>query len=183
LFSFSDNARQTRFAAFAVDLPPDHAFGEAATGVGNCRNKSLMTNSRDHFHFAHSDFADVFDAIMKRHGYPVEDAVELFPGSKVRTADLDVGARIVDAITNECYPGVGTRPFFVVGDAYLKIEWSVFSRLEKKVILTVTTEGSTYTQVESEIGYRGIVRPAFADALERLATDPKYRDVVDPPRR
>jgi serine protease Do len=181
VFKFSDKARQTRLAAVVFDLPVDHRFGQSAVGAGGCHLKQPMVNMRGRFQFEVDRYTDLFNAVMKKHGYPVEDAVEIFRDSKDRVADLQVGARIVDATINECYPGLGTSPYKTVGDAYLKVEWSVYSNLEKKVVYAATTEGSTYTEVESDIGELGIVRTALADALERLAIDPKYREVIDPP--
>jgi hypothetical protein len=57
----------------------------------------------------------------------------------------------------------------------------VYSTIEKKVLFVTVTEGSTYKEIRSSIGELGIVRPAMEDALERLATNAKYREVVDPP--
>jgi len=138
-------------------------------------------NTKAQFQYEVGKYADLFSNIMKRHGYPVDDEVELFENSKERTADLHIGARIVDATLNACYPDSYKNELKARGSSYLKIEWSVFSTLEKKVVFVTTTEGSTYSEVESTIGEPGILRPAMAVALERLALDPKYRAIVDAP--
>ncbi len=136
-------------------------------------------NTKGRFHFDVSRYQDVFSKVMKEHGYPVEEELELFKDSKERVADLHVGARIIEATINECYPK--GNDLLATGSAYLKIEWSVYSVLEKKVIYTVSTEGSTYGEVESNIGEPGILRPALADAVERLSAQDGYRRAIDPP--
>jgi serine protease Do len=181
VFKFSPKARQTKLSAIVFDLPVGHRYGEVSAGYGSCYNKQPMMNTKGRFDFDLTKYSDLFGTVMKRHGYPVEEDVEVFRDSKERVADLQVAARIVGATINECYPDVGSNQMKARGDAYLKIEWSVYSTIEKKVIFTNVTEGSTYDEVKSDIGELGIVRPAFADALERLAIDLKYREVVDPP--
>jgi len=181
VFKFTDKARLTKLSALVFDLPIGHVYGEVSAGYGACYNKQPMTNTQGKMEFDLTKYADLFTTVMKRHGYPVEEDVEVFRDSKERVADLQVAARIIGATINECYPDLGNNQKRAKGDAYLKVEWSVYSTLEKKVIFTTVTDGSTYEEVKSEIGELGIVRPALADAIERLALDAKYRQVVDPP--
>lgn len=184
VFKFSDKARETRLVTIVHDLPLGYQYGEAGSslyGSGNsCAKKQPLVNTQGRFELKASSYTDVFNSVMKRHGYPVDDQVELFKGSKEHVADLQVGARIIDATLNECYPKIAETELKAVGSAYLKIEWSIYSAIEKKVVFVTITEGSTYGDVESTIGEPGILRPALADAAERLAADPKYRQVVDP---
>jgi serine protease Do len=180
VFSFSDKARQARLAAIVFDLPIGHRYGEASAGDGTCYFKQPLVNTKAHFNYDVSKYADLFTSTMKKHGYPVDDKLELFDNSKERVSDLQVAARIVDATLNSCYPDHRNQ-LKAKGNSYLKIEWSVYSTLEKKVVFVATTEGSTYHEVESSVGEPGLLRPAVADALERLALDPRYRRIIDPP--
>jgi serine protease Do len=182
VYKFSEKALQTRLTVIVFDLPAGYRYGEASAGYGSCYSKQPLVNTKGRFQFETERYIDLFTGVMKRHGYPVEDQSEIFQDAKDRVADLRVGARIVEATINECYPDMGRNDLKATGSAYLKIEWSIYSTLEKKVLLTTTTEGSTYGDVESAIGEPGILRPAFADALERLATSAKYRETVDPPK-
>ena len=182
VFKFSDKARQTRLATIVFDLPMGHRYGEAAAGYdGHCMCKEPLVNTKGRFQYDVSKYADLFTSVMKSHGYPVDDEVELFENSKEHVADLKIGARITDATLNVCYPESYKNDLKATGSAYLKVEWSIYSTLEKKVVLVSRSEGSTYTDVESTIGEAGILRPALADALEKLAVDAKYRQIVDPP--
>ena len=183
VYKFSDKARQTRLAAILFDLPVGYRYGEAAGGFyGSCHEKQPLINTKGRMSFDTERYADLFNAVMKKHGYPVDDKTEMFQDSKERLADLKIGARIFEATLNECFPDIRNN-LKAAGSAYLKIEWSVYSTIEKKVVLTAVTEGSTYTEIESNLGEDGIIRPAFADALERLARNPKYLEVVDPPKK
>jgi S1-C subfamily serine protease len=165
-----------------LDLPVGHRYGESSWGSGACYEKRANVNTEGRSEMEPHRVIEVFNEVMKRWGYPVEDQIELFKDSKERVADLQVAGRVVDATLNECYPKIWTDKLFVRGTAYLKIEWSVFSTLEKKVVLSVTTEGSTGQEVESRVGQQGILRVAIADALGRLAVSNDYRGLVDPPQ-
>jgi S1-C subfamily serine protease len=96
-------------------------------------------------------------------------------------ADYQIAARIVEITINECYDHIDQSKLLARGDAYLKIEWSAYSALEKKVVFTTTTEGSTGGQIESDVGQIGIMRAALADAADRLALADDYRAAIDPP--
>lgn len=179
VFKLSDRARQARLDTIVFNLPMGYRYGEAASG-GSCNRKQPMVNTKPSFEMEMTRYADVFGGVMRKHGYPVEKDVELFKDTKERVADLRVGARITEATLNECFPSYD-NDLKAVGSAYLKIEWSVYSALEKKIVFTTTTEGSTYGEIERGIGEPGIIRAALADALERLALNPSYRDLIDPP--
>lgn len=185
VYKFSSNARQTRLSAIVFDLPAGYRYGESAVtyyGYKGCAVKAPLVNTKGRFSLQTDKYVDLFENVMKKHGYPVEDATAMFEDSKERVADLKIGARIFEAALNECYPDP-RNDLNGTGNAYLKIEWSVYSTLEKKVLLSTITEGTTYRDVETAIGELGFLRPAFADALERLATSAKYREVVDPPKQ
>jgi len=183
VFKLSDRAKQAKLATIVFDLPPGYRYGEAGSGTsGSCYRKQPLVNTRGRFEFEVAKYSDLFNSVMKMHGYPVDEQIELFRDSKDRVADVHVAARILEATLNECYPNVVDNELKVVGNAYLKVEWSVYSTMEKKVIFTAITEGSTYKDVESTIGETGIVRPALADAVERLAVVPGYREAIDPPK-
>jgi serine protease Do len=180
VFKLSDRAKQARLDTIVFNLPMGYRYGEAASG-GSCRNKQPMVNTKPSFELEMTRYADVFGSVMRKHGYPVEKDVELFKDTSERVADLRVGARITEATLNECFPNY-ENDLKAVGSAYLKIEWSVYSPLEKKIVLTITTEGTTYGEIESGIGEPGIIRPALADAVERLAQSASYRDLIDQPK-
>jgi S1-C subfamily serine protease len=180
-FKFSERARVARLTTIVFDLPTGYSLGEFASGNSGCHNQRQSVNTGGSFKLDIAKYRDVFSGIMKNHGYPVDDQVELFQDSKERVADLQVGARVIEVTLNECFPNMIQNNLRAIGNAYLKIEWSVYSTIEKKVVFVTDTEGSTYTEIESAIGEPGILRPAMADAVERLASDAKYREIVDPP--
>ena len=166
-----------------ADLPVGYEFGESNWGMfGACTRRIPIVNREGRFFLENGLYGDVFYAVMKMHGYPVDDQIELFSNSKERVAELQVAGRIVELKRNDCYPNKTGDEALIHGSAYLKIEWSIYSTLEKKVIAVIPTEGSTYKEVESRLDQLGYLRIALADAVQRLAISARYREVVDPPR-
>jgi hypothetical protein len=127
-YELSASAREAQLTAVIFDLPIGYAMGETASGYyGSCNRKRPMVNAAGRFELESKKYTDVFNAVMKKRGYAVEEQVELFKNSKERVADLKVGARVVDAALNECYPNLAENSLKASGSAYLKIEWSVYS--------------------------------------------------------
>jgi len=178
---FSEKARVVKLSKVFFDLPQGYRYGEVRFGFdGFCRGRPLeFANQRGPHERDVEDFADAFARTLKQHGYPVEEPV-VFRQSGQTAANVLVAARIVEEAFNKCYPNVGQFNGRTRGGAYLKIEWSLYSTTEQKVILSRVTEGTTYGEMESEVGEVGILRTAFADAAERLAQDPAYRTAIDP---
>jgi S1-C subfamily serine protease len=181
-YSFSDKARVAKLVKVLFDLPLGYRYGELRFGSGGrCSGRSLdFTNLDGPYERNVDDFADVFSRTLKQHAYPVEDEAGVFQQSGRAAATVLVAARILEETFNKCYPNAGERNERTFGGAHLNIEWTLYSTVEKKVILTTVTEGTTYGEMESEVGEVGILRQAFLDATERLARDRSYRAAIDP---
>jgi S1-C subfamily serine protease len=180
LYKFSDKALSARLATIVLDLPVGYEYGELSFGLwGGCANKRKLINTNGRIRLDEKRYVDIFTNVMKSHGYPVDEDREMFKDTSDRVADLQVGARVIEAAINQCYPETTKSQQRGSGSASFKIEWSVYSMIEKKIVYTTTNTGSTYGEVETEIGETGILRPAFAEALERLAADDRYRALAD----
>lgn len=177
-FSFVDG-RDLTLAAVAFDLPADYILGQTSYGLdGVCTEAEASVNSRRWFGAELKYFTDIFADVMRQHGYPVDPGTTVFPGG--RPEELRVGARVVEAVCNFCTPRLIDRNARKIGNAYLKIAWSVYSNLERKVVFEITTEGTTYSKIESKLGLEGLLRVAFADAAQRLALSEGYRALLTP---
>jgi serine protease Do len=176
-FSFTADGRELRLSAVVFDLPADYILGQASSGLdGVCTKAQASVNGGRWFGAELKYFTDVFADVMRQHGYPVDPGTTVFPGA--RPEELRVGARVFEAVCNFCTPQLGDRNARKIGNAYLKIAWSVYSNLERKVIFETTTEGTTYSKIETNLGLEGLLRVAFADAAQRLALSDGYRALL-----
>jgi S1-C subfamily serine protease len=182
-FKLSAKAKESKLVAVVFDVPLGAnigTYGWAQSGH-RCRNAEQLVNQDGRINLEHDKYTDVYNAAMKARGYVVDDEREIFRDTNERVADLKVAARIIQVVLNECQAKRYENNQYMNGSAWLKIEWSVYSMLEKKVVFTTVTEGATDGEVHSEYGQVGLFRPAFADAAARLAASTAYRDLVDPP--
>jgi hypothetical protein len=178
-FSFAVDGRELALAAVAFDLPADYVLGQNSYGVdGVCTEAQASVNSSRWFGADLKYFTDVFADVMRQHGYRVNPGTTVVPGGQPE--DLRVGARVFEAVCNFCTPRLVDRNGRKIGNAYLKIAWSVYSNLERKVVFEITTEGTTYSKIESNLGLEGLLRIAFADAAQRLALSEGYRALLTP---
>jgi serine protease Do len=180
-FKLSAKAKQSKLVAVVFDVPLGTnigTYGWSQSG-SRCARPEPLVNSDGRTTLEHEKYLDIYNSAMKARGYGVEDESEIFRDTNERVADLKVAARIVGAVLNECQSSGNKQ--VMNGSAWLKIEWSIYSNLEKKVIFTTVTEGSTNGEVHSDYGQPGLTRPAFADAVARLAASAAYFAVVDPP--
>lgn len=176
---FSERARLLKLTRLVSGVPAGYEYGEFATSA--CLQKRALTNTEGPFEMPVWRYVDLFTGIMKEYGYPVDSEIEMFEGTKERVADVQVAARLTEMTMNVCYPRVNDFAT-ATGSAYVKVEWSLYVPIERKVVLVLTTEGSTYEDVRSFSGEAGLFRLAFEDAIRRLAESAAYHLVIDPPK-
>jgi hypothetical protein len=178
-FAFGDGSSKAQLTAVTFDLPADYHLGTKASGYGGCEDAGRLLLKDAYFDTAFQDFNELFIGAMRMHGYPIDAGISLFEPAK--TGDLLVAARVVDAVFNYCTPDIAKDFYRKIGNAYLKIEWSVYSSRDRRIILKTVTEGTTPAQVDTPAGRPGILRPAFVDAVHRLALSESYRALVGAP--
>lgn len=179
--AFGDGARKAQLSAVVFDLPADYYLGQQATGSGGCETSWPLLLKDAHFDTAFQDFNELFIGAMRMHGYPIDAGTSLFEPAK--TGDLLVAARVVDAVFNYCTPDIRSDMYRKIGNAHLKIEWSVYSSRDRTIILKTVTEGTTPAELETPAGRPGILRPAFVDAVHRLALSELYRALIAAPTK
>jgi S1-C subfamily serine protease len=64
------------------------------------------------------------------------------------------------------------------GEAFLKVDWQIYSKLDRSVVHTVTTEGTAKNDAAVGGGDTVVVLNAFAQATRNLLADSKFRDIV-----
>ena len=128
------------------------------------------------------EFGTVFFATMERNGFNVVgDPNKLFDaGREAAAADLKVGARILEIRSNICesshwFNGAPRGEY--TGEAYLKLEWVIYSNRERREILTFTTEGR-YEHKERSRSLMPVYLGAFERATETMTGNRELRDLV-----
>jgi S1-C subfamily serine protease len=126
-------------------------------------------------------FTDIFRQELEAANYRVVgDSDALFEDPSDWEAEYLVGGLITSMQVNACYP----TPGFVGmendsrGDAYLGVDWQVFSRLDRKVVLEVHSQGAGQVEEARPDGDVDAIFNAFAQATRNLLADQKFYDLI-----
>ena len=118
------------------------------------------------------DSHDLTDAFRGRSGkifvqsrWRQEHGVRASPPGNRKYSSRHVGA----LQANICYPNRGRASS--KGEAYIKVDWEIYSKLDKAVVHTVRTEGAGRTESAVPAGNTTAVLNAFAQATRNLLAD------------
>lgn len=109
----------------------------------------------------------------------VGDPDALFEDTSAWKAELLVAGLVTDLKMNVHFP-LGGRGNFTDsrGTAYLRVEWQIYSRLDRKVVLKVTTEGSVDQKKTTKSGVDDALADAFSVAVRNLLGEQSFHDLV-----
>jgi hypothetical protein len=129
----------------------------------------------------HSDVADMFHEELSAAGYDVTgNPGRLFEREEdEERAELVVSAQVTDVKMNVCRKmGWWLIESDVVGEeveASIKVDWTVYSRLDRRMVLRTSTRGYTGGGSATEDGKILAIEQAMAGAIANLAADPDFR--------
>ncbi len=165
-------------ARIAIKLPTGKAW-QTIQGGYLCLGSSKVVWTSGQEVVKNSAFVDAFRTEMEAAGFKVDgDGDNLFEPT-ASTSDLQVGAVIQDGDFGYCLPrsGLGDRST-IKGGGQFKIEWQVYSTLQKTVIARITTDGSTELKTSTPGGVAILLVGAFRENARALAASAEFRKAV-----
>ena len=126
------------------------------------------------------EFTDAFKEELEKYDFKtVGDTNALFEDPSSWKSEILVAGLIKELKANICYPHGGFGNFTTAkGDAYIKVDWQIYSKLDRSVVHTVSTEGS-YKNTDATAGGDNVaVLNAFSQATRNLLADAKFREIV-----
>lgn len=126
------------------------------------------------------EFTDVFkDELVKANYDVVGDPNALFDDPSEWKAEYLIAGLVNEMQANLCYPWSGFGNWSSgKGEAYMKVNWQIYSRLERKVIKEFTTEGSNKVTDAGPTGPIDVFLNAFAVATQNLIAEKGFNDLV-----
>ena len=127
------------------------------------------------------DVADMFHEELSAAGYDVTgNPGRLFEREEdEERAELVVSAQVTDVKMNVCRKmGWWLIESDIIGEeveASVKVDWTVYSRLERRMVLRTSTRGYTDGGSATEDGRVLAIEQAMAGAIANLAADPDFR--------
>jgi serine protease Do len=139
-----------------------------------------LTLNNANYIVKHTVFREPFDEVFEDNGYAVV-VDKTFARQENTSVDLSLAAVVTDIRLSHC----GSRSSsdlrtFTQNSTYLKIEWTVFDNLARKVVFKTTTEGID-DNFKKSARYNGAAisaSQAFRQATEHLLAEQEFVDLL-----
>lgn len=177
--SSADTTKPIQFKKVVVKLKRGEHIGAMQAGVF-CVSQGDLTWKGGRLNVDSDEFTDAFKDELEKYAFKaVGDPNALFEDPTSWKAEILVAGLVKELKANICFPGAGWGNFSSSkGEAFLKVEWQIYSRLDRSVVHTVSTEGSYKVDSASAGGDTAAVINAFAQAARNLLSDPQFRKIV-----
>jgi len=185
-----ERARLMQFQKLVVDLRRGQEIGRQKIGYTGLNYRPLVWEQGR----ATYDDPEVVAAFRKeceRANYRVAgDPNMLFDVPSEPEAELLVAACIKDMRMDMQYPFAEPGDVFAAslgdprqsrGDCAMKVEWQVYSQLQRDVVYTNVTEGENKITKAAITGEMDVFLGAFAMATRNLLSDQRFHDLVTEP--
>ncbi len=126
------------------------------------------------------DFTDAFKEELEKYSFKtVGDTNALFEDPSSWKSEILIAGLVKELKSNVCFPMAGFGNFSSSkGESFIKVEWQIYSKLDRAVVHAVTTEGSFKSSESQEGGIDPIIINAFTQAARNLLADEKFRNIV-----
>jgi len=168
------------FRKMVVKVKRGDEIGTVYAGWFDVPQTKLFWRKGGYMNFSDEDFNPRFREELEAANYEVVgDPDALFDDPSEWKAELLVAGLITDLKINPHFPNGGMGNFsYSRATAYLKVEWQIFSRLDRKVILKLVTEGSVEQKKSIKNGADDALGDAFSIAVENLLAEKQFHDLV-----
>ena len=178
----SSKFRPISLAKLIIRIPRGDTFGIAKYGF--CFRDNKLTWKGGTLDIKAEQFDDAFRERLKNAGISIAgDPSNLFGGSD-NAAEYLVGGAIDHMDVRVCYPNgyPGVEDYELSrGTAKMDVEWQIYSQIERKVVATIRTTGTTDRLKNKGGGPFGIFIDAFSDAVDQLARNDAFlRSIATP---
>lgn len=165
-------SRPVMFRKLVVKIPRGEVIGKIQAGLA-CVNHSTLTWRGGRAVVPDEDFGEVLREELIAAGYMVVgDPPALFEDPSAWKAEYLVAGLIRDVKANVCYPWGGFGNFTTAkGEAWVDVEWQIYSRRTRSVELRLSTQGTAKSGEQPDGGIEAIAQ-AFRAASRNLLARP-----------
>lgn len=171
----SNRSKPVMLKKVVVTLPRGKVFGSVQYGL-LCIPKAELFWRGGRLSISNEEFQEVLRDELERNGYTVVgDPDALFEDKSKWKAEYLIGARINDISANVCYPSAGFGSYAKSkGEAYINVEWQIYSKRTRDVVLKFESEGSSKIKSAIPMGDRETLYQAFAVAVNNMLANDKF---------
>lgn len=175
----SANSKPIQLSKVVVRLKRGEHVG-AVQGGFFCVPQADLTWKGGRLKLDSDDLTDAFKEELEKYSFKtVGDTSALFEDPSSWKSEILIAGLVKELKTNVCFPMAGFGNFSSSkGESFVKVEWQIYSKLDRAVVHSVTTEGSFKSAESQEGGVDSIILNAFAQAARNLLADAEFRDIV-----
>ncbi len=162
--------RPVQLAKLVIKLSRNEPFGRFKVGL-LCIGGSVLRWRGGRFGIDNEEFDSAFKDELSGLGFDViGQARDLFDDGGDQRAEYLVGGTIKSLRVDACLPHSGLGDHATAkGSAWLEVEWQIYSRLDRKVVGTITTRTGSDQKKAEWGGVESMVLGAFAENVRALA--------------
>lgn len=174
-----ENTRPLQFKKIVVKLDRGEDIGSIQGGVLCVAQRDLIWRGGK-VEVSSEEFTEVFKEELEKANYNIIGNTDsLFEDPSDWEAEYLIAGLINEMQANICFPWSGFGNWSSgKGEAYMKVNWQLYSRLERKVVFETTTEGSSNVSDSSDTGPTDVFLNAFASATQNLLADKGFHDLL-----
>lgn len=175
----SANSKPIQLSKVVVRLKRGEHVGALQGGL-LCVPQSDLTWKGGRLKLDSDDLTDAFKEELEKYSFKtVGDTSALFEDPSSWKSEILIAGLVKELKSNVCFPMAGFGNFSSSkGESFVKVEWQIYSKLDRAVVHSVTTEGSFKSTESQEGGIDPIILNAFTQAARNLLADTKFRDIV-----
>lgn len=175
----SGKSKPVMFKKIIVDVKRGKDIGSIQTGMFCVPAGELYWRSGRAV-ISDEEFGDILRRELEKSNYTVVgDPSQLFEDESSWKAEYLIAGRVTDINANICYPAAGFGNFnSAKGEGYMEVEWQIYSRKNRDVVLKIKTEGTSKINAAVPSGDDEIYYQAFAMAVNNLLAKQEFYELV-----
>lgn len=173
----SENSKPIQLHRVVIKLKRGEHLGALESGA-ICAPAGNLTWQGGRLEIRNEEFVDSLRSELEKYSFKtVGGGNLLFEDPSTWQSEILVAALVTELKSNLCAIG-GFSGLAWKGEASIKVEWQIYSKLDRSVVHTVKVEG--YGKLDKAVsgGDNEVVLRAFSQATRHLLADKTFREIV-----
>lgn len=173
-----EKARPIQFRKIVIDIKRGTDIGSVKTGILCIPERELIHRGGRQI-VAGDDLTEVFqDELTAANYVVVGDPDALFDDPSAWKAKYLIAGKVEDMKANICYPFNKFGSIAAKGEAFMRVDWQIYSRLDRRVVYKLSTEGASEIKKKRAGGDVDLFLDAFAQATRNMLADQGFHDLI-----
>lgn len=174
----AEQTRPIQFRKVVIKLKRGEDIGAVESGLV-CTPHAELTFRGGRMTLDSEELTETFRHELEIANYQVVgDPDALFDDPSSWKAEYLVAGLVKRMNANICYPMLGWGSTDAKGEAFMEVQWQIYSRLDRRVVYELATQGSSDVADSRPSGEVDVFLDAFAQATRNLLADKGFHDLI-----